>query len=34
MHGHTAIVTGRVDIRFQWEGQPVLQQLYYTAVYG
>jgi ketosteroid isomerase-like protein len=34
MHGQTAIVTGRVDIQFQWEDQPVLERLYYTAVYG
>lgn len=34
MHDQTAIVTGRVDIQFQWEGQPVLERLYYTAVYG
>jgi hypothetical protein len=34
MHGQTAIVTGRVDIQFQWEGRPVLERLYYTAVYG
>ncbi len=34
LHGQTAIVTGRVDIQFQWEGQPALERLYYTAVYG
>ena len=34
LHGETAIVTGRVDIQFQWEGQPALERLYYTAVYG
>lgn len=34
LHGQTAIITAQVDIRFQWEGQPVLEQLYYTAVYG
>ncbi len=34
LHGQTVIVTGQVDIRFQWEGQPVLEHLYYTAVYG
>jgi hypothetical protein len=34
MHGQTAIVTGRVDIQFQWEGRPIPERLYYTAVYG
>jgi hypothetical protein len=34
IHGHTGIVTGRVDIQFQWEGKPIPENLYYTAVYG
>ncbi len=34
LHGQTAIVTGRVDINFQWESQPIFERLYYTAVYG
>ncbi len=34
LYGQTVIVTGQVDIRFQWEGQPMLEHLYYTAVYG
>ncbi len=34
VHGQTAIVTGRVDIHFQWERHPILERLYYTAVYG
>jgi len=34
MHGETGIVTGSVDIEFQWEGQPIPEGLYYTAVYG
>lgn len=34
LHGHAAIVTGRADIQFQWQGNPNLERLYYTAVYG
>jgi ketosteroid isomerase-like protein len=34
LHGQTAIVTGQVDIDFQWDGKPRLERLYYTAVYG
>jgi ketosteroid isomerase-like protein len=34
LHGEAAIVTGSVDIRFRWEGDPRLERLYYTAVYG
>jgi ketosteroid isomerase-like protein len=34
VHGVTAIVTGRADILFQWDGQPRTEGLYYTAVYG
>jgi hypothetical protein len=34
LHGQTAIMTGRADIQFQWEGEPVMERLYYTAVYG
>ena len=34
VHGHTAIVTGQVDIRFRWGVQPMLEHLFYTAVYG
>jgi ketosteroid isomerase-like protein len=34
LHGQTAIITGQVDIQFRWEGQPMLEHLYYTAVYG
>src|SRR5512134_2514541 len=26
MHGQTAIVTGRVDIQFQWEDKPELER--------
>jgi ketosteroid isomerase-like protein len=34
VHGDTAIVTGRVSIRYRWQDAPVLERLYYTAVYG
>ena len=34
IHGQTGIVTGRVDIEYQWEGRPSPEGLYYTAVYG
>ena len=34
VHGVTAIVTGRADILFQSDGQPRMEGLYYTAVYG
>ena len=34
LHGQTAIVTGRADIQFQWDGNQRLERLYYTAVYG
>ena len=34
LHGQTAIVTGRVDIHFQYEGRPIQAPLNYTAVYG
>ena len=34
IHGETGIVTGSVDIQFQWESQPIPEGLYYTAVYG
>jgi ketosteroid isomerase-like protein len=34
VHGSTAIVTGRADILLQSEGQPKIEGLYYTAVYG
>lgn len=34
LHSQTGIVTGRADIEFRWEGEPVLERLYYTAVYG
>ena len=33
-HGQAAIVTGRAVIAFQWDGQPALERLVYTAVYG
>lgn len=33
-HGGTAILTGRVTIRYRWQDAPVLERLYYTAVYG
>ena len=35
LHGETAIVTGRLNIQFQWENeQPIQEHSYYTAVYG
>ena len=34
LHGDTAIVTGPADIQFEWEGQPALVKVNYTAVYG
>ncbi len=34
VHGQTAILTGEVDIQFQWEGESQPERLYYTAVYG
>jgi ketosteroid isomerase-like protein len=34
LYGQTAIVTGQVDIWFSGEGEPELERLYYTAVYG
>lgn len=34
VYGQTAIVTGSVAIRFQWDDQSALERLYYTAVYG
>ncbi len=34
LHGQTAIVTGPVDIDFQYDGQPGHRSLIYTAVYG
>ena len=34
LYGQTAIVTGRAEIQFRWEGEPHLERLYYTAVYG
>jgi len=33
VHGAAAIVTGRVDILYQWQGQPRTEGLHYTAVY-
>ena len=33
-HGQAAIVTGRAVIAFQWDGQPAVERLFYTAVYG
>ena len=33
LHGEIAIVTGRADIHYQWENQPMFEQLIYTAVY-
>jgi ketosteroid isomerase-like protein len=34
-HGQTAIATGRLDILFQWESDPPIQERsFYTAVYG
>jgi len=34
MYGQAAIVTGRADIDFRWEGNPKREALYYTAVYA
>ena len=34
LQGQTAILTGRADIQFEWEGEPLMERLYYTAVYG
>jgi hypothetical protein len=34
LHGQTAILTGRADIHYQWESQPMFERLIYTAVYG
>jgi len=34
LHGQAAIVTGRADIEYQWEGKVALERLLYTAVYG
>ena len=34
LQGQTATMTGRADIQFQWDGEPVMARVYYTAVYG
>lgn len=34
LHGQVGIVTGRADIQFRWDGNPRVEGLYYTAVYG
>jgi ketosteroid isomerase-like protein len=34
LYGQTAIVTGQLDIQFQWEDEtPIQERSYYTAVY-
>ena len=34
LHGEAAIVTGRADILFRFEGRPRFEELYYTDLYG